>query len=77
MNGSEPQEKPALFAKTLTQSDVNNGGGFFVSRYCVETIFPQLDYSVGPPVQTSLAKDVHGVAWKFRHLYSAATFILF
>ncbi|GAB2286838.1 hypothetical protein Dimus_021228 [Dionaea muscipula] len=62
-------EKPASFAKTLTQSDANNGGGFSVPRYCAETIFPRLDYSVEPPVQTILAKDVHGVTWKFRHIY--------
>ncbi|PKA52080.1 Auxin response factor 18 [Apostasia shenzhenica] len=68
-HGSELQEKPASFAKTLTQSDANNGGGFSVPRYCAETIFPRLDYSAEPPVQTVLAKDVHGVIWKFRHIY--------
>ncbi|KAJ7541550.1 hypothetical protein O6H91_10G064600 [Diphasiastrum complanatum] len=64
-----PLEKPASFAKTLTQSDANNGGGFSVPRYCAETIFPRLDYTVDPPVQTVLAKDVHGEIWKFRHIY--------
>ncbi|KAL7095840.1 hypothetical protein ACP275_10G047800 [Erythranthe tilingii] len=67
--GSENQEKPTSFAKTLTQSDANNGGGFSVPRYCAETIFPRLDYSSDPPVQTILAKDVHGETWKFRHIY--------
>ncbi|RAL54645.1 hypothetical protein DM860_001773 [Cuscuta australis] len=62
-------DKPASFAKTLTQSDANNGGGFSVPRYCAETIFPRLDYSADPPVQTILAKDVHGETWKFRHIY--------
>eukprot|EP01018_Ginkgo_biloba_P016559 Gb_33804 [translate_table: standard] len=67
---SPPQpENPASFAKTLTQSDANNGGGFSVPRYCAETIFPRLDYSTDPPVQTVLAKDVHGEVWKFRHIY--------
>lgn len=66
---NENQEKPASFAKTLTQSDANNGGGFSVPRYCAETIFPRLDYSAEPPVQTILAKDVHGQMWKFRHIY--------
>lgn len=70
INGGEGQEnKPASFAKTLTQSDANNGGGFSVPRYCAETIFPRLDYSADPPVQTILAKDVHGETWKFRHIY--------
>ncbi|TKY48534.1 Auxin response factor 18 [Spatholobus suberectus] len=68
-NASEGSEKPASFAKTLTQSDANNGGGFSVPRYCAETIFPRLDYSAEPPVQTVVAKDVHGEVWKFRHIY--------
>ncbi|XP_031285291.1 auxin response factor 18 [Pistacia vera] len=68
--GSDTEsEKPASFAKTLTQSDANNGGGFSVPRYCAETIFPRLDYSADPPVQTVVAKDVHGETWKFRHIY--------
>lgn len=67
---SETQDiKPASFSKTLTQSDANNGGGFSVPRYCAETIFPKLDYSANPPVQTLTVKDVHGVVWKFRHIY--------
>lgn len=65
----ENSEKPASFAKTLTQSDANNGGGFSVPRYCAETIFPRLDYAAEPPVQTVVAKDVHGELWKFRHIY--------
>lgn len=69
-NGSDNNmEKPASFAKTLTQSDANNGGGFSVPRYCAETIFPRLDYTADPPVQTVIAKDVHGEVWKFRHIY--------
>ncbi|XP_031383307.1 auxin response factor 16-like [Punica granatum] len=68
-DGAESPEKAASFAKTLTQSDANNGGGFSVPRYCAETIFPRLDYSAEPPVQTIIAKDVHGESWKFRHIY--------
>lgn len=66
---SDEKEKSNSFAKTLTQSDANNGGGFSVPRYCAETIFPRLDYSAEPPVQTIFAKDVHGEIWKFRHIY--------
>ncbi|XP_020584874.1 auxin response factor 18-like [Phalaenopsis equestris] len=68
-NGLDIQEKPISFAKTLTQSDANNGGGFSVPRYCAETIFPRLDYSAMPPVQMVLVKDLHGKIWKFRHIY--------
>ncbi|KAK7279649.1 hypothetical protein RJT34_24705 [Clitoria ternatea] len=63
------EKPPSSFAKTLTQSDANNGGGFSVPRYCAETIFPRLDYSAEPPVQTIIAKDMHGQCWKFRHIY--------
>lgn len=65
----ETTEKPSSFAKTLTQSDANNGGGFSVPRYSAETIFPRLDFTADPPVQTVIAKDVHGAIWKFRHIY--------
>jgi hypothetical protein len=68
-NRQESPEKPTSFAKTLTQSDANNGGGFSVPRYCAETVFPRLDYAADPPVQTVIAKDVHGKIWKFRHIY--------
>ncbi|XP_038993652.1 auxin response factor 10-like [Hibiscus syriacus] len=48
---------------------VLGGGGFSVPRYCAETIFPRLDYTLDPPVQTLIAKDVRGQTWKFRHIY--------
>ncbi|KAM0002231.1 putative transcription factor ARF family [Helianthus debilis subsp. tardiflorus] len=66
---NENKERPSSFAKTLTQSDANNGGGFSVPRYCAETIFPRLDYTAEPPVQIIMVKDVHGQMWKFRHIY--------
>ncbi|KAJ1257710.1 hypothetical protein BS78_10G017200 [Paspalum vaginatum] len=46
----EQEEKPSSFAKTLTQSDANNCGGFSVPRRCAETLFPRLDYAVDPLV---------------------------
>ncbi|KAM0940499.1 putative transcription factor ARF family [Dioscorea sansibarensis] len=57
------------FAKILTPSDANNGGGFSVPRYCADSIFPPLDFDADPPVQTLSVRDVHGVAWEFRHIY--------
>ncbi|CAH1452585.1 unnamed protein product [Lactuca virosa] len=65
----QSSDKASSFAKTLTQSDANNGGGFSVPRCCAETIFPRLDYSSDPPVQTIIAKDIHGEIWRFRHIY--------
>lgn len=57
------------FAKTLTQSDANNGGGFSVPRYCAEMIFPPLNRTNDPPVQSIQVKDVQGEVWKFRHIF--------
>ncbi|XP_006660573.2 putative disease resistance protein RGA3 [Oryza brachyantha] len=72
IDAAAQEEKPASFAKMLTQSDAISGGmfsHFSVSRYCSKTIFRRLDCSTDPPSQTILAKDVHGVVWKFRHIY--------
>jgi hypothetical protein len=66
--GNEQQQGKS-FAKTLTQSDANNGSGFSVPRFCAETIFPELDYRAQPPAQYVFARDVHGAEWKFRHIY--------
>nr|DAD24393.1 TPA_asm: hypothetical protein HUJ06_025857 [Nelumbo nucifera] len=65
----DTEEKVVSFAKILTPSDANNGGGFSVPRFCADSIFPALDYKAEPPVQTISVKDVHGVVWEFRHIY--------
>nr|ABN05872.1 Transcriptional factor B3 [Medicago truncatula] len=69
INVSETKDKHQSFAKTLTQSDANNGGGFSCPRYCAEMIFPRMDYSGNPPFQGIYPKDVHGEKWHFRHVY--------
>ncbi|KAA8538570.1 hypothetical protein F0562_028236 [Nyssa sinensis] len=63
------EEKVVSFAKILTPSDANNGGGFSVPRFCADSIFPQLNFSAEPPVQTISIRDVHGKLWEFRHIY--------
>ncbi|CAD6265764.1 unnamed protein product [Miscanthus lutarioriparius] len=68
-DGQQQRPRPLSFAKTLTQSDVNTGGGFSVPRLCALSIFPELDYSFDPPLQIISATDVHGVEWTFRHIY--------
>ncbi|KAI9122104.1 hypothetical protein K1719_006793 [Acacia pycnantha] len=68
-DGSESQERLAHFAKILTQSDANNGGGFSVPRFCADTIFPPLNFKAVIPLQYIEAKDVHGESWKFKHIY--------
>ncbi|KAK4274068.1 hypothetical protein QN277_017355 [Acacia crassicarpa] len=63
-------DKIMSFAKVLTPSDANNGGGFSVPRYCAETIFPPLDFSkFDRPNQVLHVTDVHGNVWDFRHIY--------
>ncbi|KAF8404190.1 hypothetical protein HHK36_009073 [Tetracentron sinense] len=63
------EEKVVSYAKSLTASDANNGGGFSVPRFCADSIFPPLNLKAEPPVQTISVRDVHGVIWKFRHIY--------
>lgn len=65
----EDDVKISSFAKVLTSSDANNGGGFSVPRFCADTIFPQLNYQIDPPVQNLEVTDIHGVLWTFRHIY--------
>ncbi|KAK8928403.1 Auxin response factor 17 [Platanthera zijinensis] len=67
---SPGEDSPASsFAKVLTPSDANNGGGFSVPRFCAESIFPPLDHAMDPPSQIIYVLDVHGRSWKFRHIY--------
>ncbi|KAL6651720.1 hypothetical protein ACP70R_010645 [Stipagrostis hirtigluma subsp. patula] len=65
----QPPHQLSYFAKQLTQSDANNGGGFSVPRYCADYIFPRLDFDADPPVQTLRMRDPCGAAWAFRHIY--------
>nr|XP_004508020.1 auxin response factor 19 isoform X3 [Cicer arietinum]XP_012573395.1 auxin response factor 19 isoform X3 [Cicer arietinum] len=58
-----------FFCKTLTASDTSTHGGFSVPRRAAEKIFPPLDYSMQPPAQELIAKDLHDNAWTFRHIY--------
>ncbi|KAL4183537.1 hypothetical protein AMTRI_Chr11g155600 [Amborella trichopoda] len=56
-------------AKVLTPSDSNNGGSFSVLSQMAESVFPKLDKSIKNPEQDLVMQDVHGKAWKFRHIY--------
>nr|CBA12000.1 putative auxin response factor 3 [Illicium parviflorum] len=60
---------PHMFCKTLTASDTSTHGGFSVPRRAAEDCFPALDYKQQRPSQELVAKDLHGVEWKFRHIY--------
>ncbi|OMO72827.1 hypothetical protein CCACVL1_17576 [Corchorus capsularis] len=70
INGEDDDsDKIVSFAKILTPSDANNGGGFSVPRFCADSIFPPLDYNAEPPVQNLDVTDVQGGVWEFRHIY--------
>ncbi|RVW88815.1 Auxin response factor 5 [Vitis vinifera] len=58
-----------FFCKTLTASDTSTHGGFSVPRRAAEKIFPPLDFSMQPPAQELVAKDLHDNVWTFRHIY--------
>lgn len=65
-----PSKQPTnYFCKTLTASDTSTHGGFSVPRRAAEKVFPPLDFSLTPPAQELMAKDLHGNEWKFRHIF--------
>ncbi|KAL8140459.1 hypothetical protein V2J09_006480 [Rumex salicifolius] len=66
---SIPRTTPQMFCKTLTASDTSTHGGFSVPRRAAEDCFPPLDYKQQRPSQELLAQDLHGVDWRFRHIY--------
>ncbi|KAL0417743.1 UNVERIFIED_CONTAM: Auxin response factor 4 [Sesamum radiatum] len=68
--GAAPAKSTShMFCKTLTASDTSIHGGFSVPRRAAEDCFPPLDYKQQRPSQELIAKDLHGVEWKFRHIY--------
>ncbi|MBA0684091.1 hypothetical protein Goari_025698 [Gossypium aridum] len=68
-DGSPKRSTPHMFCKTLTASDTSTHGGFSVPRRAAEDCFPPLDYKQTRPSQELVAKDLHGVEWRFRHIY--------
>ncbi|XP_072968898.1 auxin response factor 2-like isoform X1 [Typha angustifolia] len=60
---------PHMFCKTLTASDTSTHGGFSVPRRAAEDCFPALDHGKQRPSQELVAKDLHGLEWRFRHIY--------
>ncbi|GAB4852501.1 ADP-ribosylation factor, variant 2 [Ancistrocladus abbreviatus] len=68
--GLRPSKHPAeFFCKTLTASDTSTHGGFSVPRRAAEKLFPPLDYSMQPPTQELIVRDLHDNTWTFRHIY--------
>ncbi|XP_051149641.1 auxin response factor 19-like isoform X2 [Andrographis paniculata] len=67
MKVNKPQTE--FFCKTLTASDTSTHGGFSVPRRAAEKIFPPLDFTMQPPAQELVARDLHDNVWTFRHIY--------
>ncbi|GAV67848.1 AUX_IAA domain-containing protein/B3 domain-containing protein/Auxin_resp domain-containing protein [Cephalotus follicularis] len=68
--GLKPSKHPSeFFCKTLTASDTSTHGGFSVPRRAAEKLFPPLDYTMQPPTQELVVKDLHDNTWTFRHIY--------
>ncbi|KAL6585646.1 hypothetical protein OROMI_002290 [Orobanche minor] len=67
MKAHRPQTE--FFCKTLTASDTSTHGGFSVPRRAAEKIFPALDFTMQPPAQEIVARDLHDNAWTFRHIF--------
>ncbi|GMN53562.1 hypothetical protein TIFTF001_022703 [Ficus carica] len=67
LKSNKPQ--PEFFCKTLTASDTSTHGGFSVPRRAAEKIFPSLDFTMQPPAQELVARDLHDNVWTFRHIY--------
>ncbi|XP_042501854.1 auxin response factor 2A-like [Macadamia integrifolia] len=66
-----PPPRPHVhsFCKTLTASDTSTHGGFSVLRRHADECLPPLDMGRQPPTQELVAKDLHGVEWRFRHIF--------
>ncbi|XP_076954875.1 auxin response factor 5-like [Bidens hawaiensis] len=68
--GMRPSKHPSeFFCKTLTPSDTSTHGGFSVPRKAAEKLFPPLDFSMQPPTQELVVRDLHDNTWTFRHIY--------
>lgn len=71
--GNSPPLPPKLnvcsFSKKLTPSDTSTHGGFSVPKRHADECLPPLDMSKDPPLQELVAKDLHGLEWRIRHIY--------
>ncbi|KAD4384777.1 hypothetical protein E3N88_24945 [Mikania micrantha] len=57
------------FCKVLTASDTSTHGGFSVLRKHANECLPALDMTQPTPTQELVAKDLHGIEWRFKHIF--------
>ncbi|KAG6684778.1 hypothetical protein I3842_12G079300 [Carya illinoinensis] len=64
-----PKPMVHSFCKVLTASDTSTHGGFSVLRKHATECLPPLDMNQSTPTQELVAKDLHGYAWHFKHIF--------
>ncbi|XP_060206792.1 auxin response factor 9-like isoform X1 [Lycium barbarum] len=57
------------FCKVLTASDTSTHGGFSVLRKHANECLPPLDMNQQTPTQELIANDLHGIEWRFKHIF--------
>ncbi|ESQ43890.1 hypothetical protein EUTSA_v10005857mg [Eutrema salsugineum] len=57
------------FVKILTASDTSTHGGFSVLRKHATECLPALDMTQATPTQDLVTRDLHGVEWRFKHIF--------
>ncbi|GER56260.1 auxin response factor [Striga asiatica] len=67
-----PRPAVSSFCKVLTASDTSTHGGFSVLRKHANECLPPLDMNQPTPTQELVAKDLHGTAWHFKHIFREA-----
>ncbi|CAH9068828.1 unnamed protein product [Cuscuta europaea] len=69
-SSAEPSRpKVYSFCKVLTASDTSTHGGFSVLRKHATECLPPLDLNQQTPSQDLVAKDLHGIEWRFKHIF--------
>ncbi|XVE73241.1 hypothetical protein DITRI_Ditri11bG0101400 [Diplodiscus trichospermus] len=59
-----------LFSKKLTRSDTSTHGSFSIPKqHADDGCLPRLDMTQQTPQQELVAIDLHGVEWRFRHIF--------
>ncbi|XP_010523816.1 PREDICTED: auxin response factor 18-like isoform X2 [Tarenaya hassleriana] len=64
-----PKQAVHSFVKILTASDTSTHGGFSVLRKHATECLPALDMTQATPTQELVARDLHGVEWRFKHIF--------
>ncbi|XP_058784509.1 auxin response factor 17-like [Vicia villosa] len=68
-NQEDNGDRVVSYAKTLTTSDANNKGSFYVPRACADSIFLPLDLTTPSPSQELSVTYVCGVVWTICHVH--------